>query len=110
MRISICPGGTRPAIRSSSVSFRVKRLPIEIAVHFRVCEEYLGRATLGNDLQHAGFLQLLDGLSREDHRGVVLPPGFLSLDNIAPDRFVLDKEPCFVEQEHFEGTEPPRIA
>ena len=41
--------------------------------------------------------KLLDGLSCEDHCGVVLPPGFLGLDNVVPDRFVLDKEPCLVE-------------
>ena len=53
-------------------------------------------------MQHPGLLQFLDGLRGEDHRGVVLAPGFLRLDDVVADRLVADEQPCFVEQERLE--------
>ena len=89
----------------NQLQFRVVQMEcfaVEIAIHLRVGEEDLRRAALGDDLQHARLLKLLDGLRREDHRGIVLSPGLLSLHDVAADRLVLDEEPRLVEQEHLE--------
>jgi len=80
----------------------VESLAVYIAIHLRVGEEDLRRTALGDDLQHAGFLKLFDGLRSKDHGGVVLAPGFLSRNNIAADGLVLDEKPCLIEQEYFE--------
>ena len=90
-RISIWPGGTRPAIRFKLSVVQMERLPIEVAIHLRVGEKDLRWAAFRDDMQHPGFLQLLDGLGGEDHRGVVLAPGLLRLDDVVADRLVADE-------------------
>src|SRR5216684_8683895 len=50
-----------------------------------------------------------DGLRRQDHRRFVLAPGLLRLHHIIANGLVLDEEPRFVEQEHLEGGEVPRV-
>ena len=87
------------------IQFRVVQMEcfaVEIAVHLRVRKEDLRWAALGDNLQHARLLKLLDGVRCENHRGIVLPPGFLCGDDVAANRLVLDEEPCFVQQEHLE--------
>src|SRR5579863_6430689 len=87
----------------------MERFPIEVAIHFRVGQKDLRWATFRDDMQHPGFLQLLDGLGGEDHRGVVLAPSLLCLDDVVTDRLIADEEPRFVEEKRLEGSEPGRI-
>ena len=56
-------------------------------------------------MQHARFLEFLERLRRKDHRGIVLAPGLLGLDNVVANRFVADEQPRFIDQECFEGAE-----
>ena len=73
------------------IEFRVvqmERFAVHIAVHLRVGEEDLGRATLGDDVQHARLLQFLDRLRGENHGGLVLAPGLLRLDDVVADGLV----------------------
>ena len=82
---------------------------VNVPVHLRVGKKDLCRATLGDDLQHARLLKLLDGLCSENHRRVVLAPGLLRLHDIVPDGLVLDEEPRLVQQEHLEGRQLLRV-
>ena len=84
-------------------------LPVHIAVHLRICKEYLGRAALGDDLQHARLLEFLDGLRGQYHRSVQFAPGFLCLNHIVADGLVADEQPRFIEQEDLEGGEFLRV-
>ena len=88
---------------------QMKGFFVNVAVHVRVGQEHLGRAALGNDLQHLRFLELLDRLRGQDHGGIVLAPGFLCLHDVLPDRLIADEEPCFIHQEDFEGAKLARI-
>src|SRR5579859_7687026 len=61
-------------------------------------------------MQHARFLELLERLRRKDHSGIVLAPGLLGLDDVIADGLVSDEQPCFIDQESFEGAELCRIS
>jgi hypothetical protein len=98
---------------SDEVDFRcvqVERFTVEIHIHLRVGEKDLRRATLGHNVQHRGFLQLLDGLSRQDHRRLMLAPGLLRLDNVVADDLIAHEQPRLVYEEGFERGQTPRIA
>ena len=87
------------------VDFRiveVKRLAVDLAIHLRVGEKYLGWAALRNDSQHPGLLKLLDGLRGENHRGIVLAPCLLRLHDVVANGLVLDEQPRLVKQECLE--------
>src|SRR5208282_875480 len=88
----------------------MKRLAVNFPVHVRVGEEDLCRATLGHYRQHPRFLKFFDGLRCQDHRRLVLAPGFLRLYDVIANRLVLDEEPRFVEQEDLEGVEVLRVS
>ena len=88
---------------------QMERLAVNFAVHVRVGQEDLCRATLGHDRQHPRFLKFFDGLRRKDHRGFVLAPGLLRLHDVIADGLVLDEEPRLVEQEDLEGAEVLRV-
>ena len=102
LRMSIWPGGTSPAINSSSVSFEMEGFAVHVAVHLRVRQKDFCRAALRDDLQHARLLQLLEGLRGEDHGGVQFSPRLLCLNDVVADGLVADEEPCFIQQEHLE--------
>src|ERR1035437_468016 len=87
------------------VDFRVvemKRLAVDLAIHLRVGEKYLGWAALRNDSQHPGLLKLLDGLRSKNHRGIVLAPCLLRLHDVVANGLVLDEQPCLIKQERLE--------
>ena len=109
MRISIWPGGNESGNQFEFRIVQVECLTVKRPIHLRVGEEYLGRAALGDDLQHAGFLKLFDGLCGENHCGVMLSPCLLGGHDVAADGLVLNEEPCFVHQEHLERRKLFRI-
>src|ERR1017187_1661658 len=46
----------------------MERLAVDLTIHLRVGEKYLGRATLSHNRQHPRLLKLLDGLRSKNHR------------------------------------------
>ena len=83
---------------------QMKCFAVEFAIHLRVGQKDLRWAALRDDMQHARFLEFLEGLGRKDHCCIVLAPGLLRLDNVIADGLIADKQPCFVDQKRFEGT------
>ncbi len=84
----------------------MKLFAVQLPVHVRIGQEDLGRAAFRDDLQHAGFFQLLDGLRRQNHGRIVLAPGLLRFDDVVADGGVLDEQPRLVQKKRLEGGEP----
>ena len=83
----------------------MKGVPVDLAVHIGIRQEDLRRAAFGDDLEHPRFLELLDRLCGQNHRGIVLAPGLLCLHDVLPDGLITDEEPRLIHQENFEGAE-----
>ncbi len=102
-------GWNKPADDVQFGVVQMERLAVDFAVHLRVGQEDLRRATLGHDRQHPRLLKLFDGLRGQDHRRFVLAPGLLCLHHVIADGLVLDEQPRLIEQEDLEGRELLRV-
>ena len=50
--MSICPGGIKPGNQFQFRVVQMEGVAVQLAIHLRVGQEDLGRAALGDDLQH----------------------------------------------------------
>src|ERR1700680_1968654 len=82
--------------------------PIEVPIHIGIGQEDFGRAAFDNYVQHFRPAQLVEGLGRENHRGVGFSPGLERLDDVPLNARILQKYPCLVYEKRFEyGTDLP---
>src|SRR5271170_7920851 len=85
------------------VFVQVKLATVEIAVHVGVREKYFGSATFDDYVENVRALEFVEGLRREDHRGVVLAPGLEGFDDVPSNAWVLEEDPRFIDEEGFEN-------
>src|SRR5580692_2351940 len=81
----------------------MKLATVEIAVHVGVREKDFGGAAFDDYVENVRALQLVEGLRREDHGGVVLSPRLEGFDHIPLNSRVLQKHPRFVDEERLEN-------
>src|ERR1700686_5577154 len=76
--------------------------PIEVPIHIGIGQEDLGRAAFDNYIQHFRPAQLVEGLGRENHRGVGFSPGLERLDDVPLNTRILQKHPCLIYEKCLE--------
>src|SRR6202795_3237727 len=82
--------------------------PIEVPIHIGIGQEDFGRTAFDNYIQDFRPAQLVEGLGRENHRGVGLSPGLECLDDVPLNARILQKHPCLIYEKCFEyGTDLP---
>src|ERR1700690_4126333 len=82
--------------------------PIEVSIHIGIGQEDLGRAAFDNYIQHFRPAQPVEGLGRENHRGVGFSPRLERLDDVPLNARILQKYPCFIYEKRLEyGTDLP---
>src|SRR5271156_5161469 len=82
--------------------------PIEVPIHIGIGQEDFGRATFDNYIQHFRPAQLVEGLGRENHRGVGFSPRLERLDDVPLNARILQKHPCLIYEKCLEyGTDLP---
>src|ERR1700674_5586722 len=82
--------------------------PIEVPIHVGIRQEDFGRAAFDNYIQHFRPAQLVEGLGRENHRGVGFSPRLERLDDVPLNARILQKHPCLVYEKCLEyGTALP---
>src|SRR6202050_127554 len=82
--------------------------PIEVPIHIGIGQKDFGRAAFDNYIQHFRPTQLVEGLGRENHRGVGFSPGLERLDDVPLNARILQKHPCLIYKKRLEdGTDFP---
>src|SRR3984893_2748776 len=82
--------------------------PIEVPIHIGIGQEDLGRTAFDNYIQGFRPAQLVEGLGRENHRGVGFSPRLEGLDDVPLNARILQKHPCLVYEKRLEyGTDLP---
>src|ERR1700683_1946453 len=82
--------------------------PIEVPIHIGVGQEDFGRAAFDNYIQHFRPAQLVEGLGRENHRGVCFSPRLEPRDDVPLNAGILQKHPCLIYEKGLEyGTALP---
>src|ERR1700730_1515692 len=82
--------------------------PVEIPIHIGIRQEDFGRAAFDNYIQHFRPAQLVEGLGRENHRGVGFSPRLECLDDVPLNAGILQKHPCLIYEKCLEyGTDLP---
>src|ERR1700719_3421382 len=83
-------------------------LPIEVPVHIGIGQEDFGWTAFDNYIQDFRPAQLVEGLGRENHRGVGFSPGLERLDDVPLNARILQKHPCLIYEKRLEyGTNLP---
>src|SRR5271155_1956466 len=85
------------------VLVQVKLAAVEVAVHVGVRKKDFGSATFDDYVENVRALEFVEGLGREDHRGVVLAPGLEGFDDVPLNAWVLEEDPRFIYEEGFEN-------
>src|SRR6202521_4558291 len=75
---------------------------VEIAVHIGVGKEDFGGTAFDDYIENVRAFEFIERLRREDHRGVVFPPGLEGLNDVPLNARVPQKHPRFVDEEGFE--------
>src|SRR5580658_6660367 len=82
--------------------------PVEVPIHVGIGEEDFCRAAFDNHIQHFRPAQLVEGLGRENHRGVCFSPRLERLDDVPLNARILQKHPCLIYEKRLEyGTDLP---
>src|ERR1700676_219502 len=82
--------------------------PIEVPIHIRIGQEDFGRTSFYNYIQHFRPAQLVEGLGRENHRGIGFSPRLECLDDVPLNARILQKHPCLIYEKRLEyGTDFP---
>src|SRR5579864_9529925 len=82
--------------------------PVEVPIHVGIGEEDFCRAAFDNHIQHFRPAQLVEGLGRENHRGVCFSPRLERLDDVPLNARILQKHPCLIYEKCLEyGTDLP---
>src|SRR5580693_7722838 len=82
--------------------------PIEVPTHIGIGQEDFGRAAFDNYIQHFRPAQLVEGLGRENHRGVGFSPRLERLDDVPLNARILQKHPCLIYEKRLkDGTNLP---
>src|ERR1700730_2995622 len=76
--------------------------PIEVPIHIGIGQEDFGRTAFDNYIQGFRPAQLVEGLGRENHRGVGLSPRLECLDDVPLNARILQEYPCLVYKKRFE--------
>src|ERR1700691_3718369 len=86
----------------------MKLPPIEVPIHIGIGQEDFGRAAFDNYIQYFRPAQLVEGLGRENHRGVGFSPRLERLDDVPLNARILPKHPCLIYKKRLEyGTDLP---
>ena len=94
--------GIRFEIERDFVFVEVKLAAIELAIHVGIGEEDFGRAAFDDDVEDVGALQFVERLGRENHGGIVFPPGLERFDDVSLNAGVLQEHPGLVDEERLE--------
>src|SRR3984893_6113219 len=82
--------------------------PIEVPIHIGIGQEDFGRTAFDNYIQDFRPAQLVEGLGRENHRGVGFSPRLERLDDVPLNPRILQKHPCLIYEKRLEyGTDLP---
>src|ERR1700676_5110751 len=82
--------------------------PVEVPIHIGIGQEDFGRAAFDNYIQHFRPAQLVEGLGRENHRGVGFSPCLERLDDVPLNAGILQKYPGLIYEKRLEyGTYLP---
>src|SRR6202167_234399 len=82
--------------------------PIEVPIHIRIGQEDFGRTAFDHYIQHSRPAQLVEGLGRENHRGVGFSPCLERLDDVPLNARILQKHPWLIYEKRLEyGTDLP---
>src|ERR1700730_3888518 len=76
--------------------------PVEIPIHIGIRQEDFGRTAFDNYIQDFRPAQLVEGLGRENHRGVGFSPGLERLDDVPLNARILQKHPCLIYEKCLE--------
>src|ERR1700681_2107221 len=82
--------------------------PIKVAIHIGIGQQDVVRAACDNYIQHFRRAQLVEGLGRQNHRGVCFSPRLERLDDVPLNARILQKHPCLIYEKCLEyGTDLP---
>src|SRR5580692_3914990 len=81
----------------------MKLTAVQLPVHVRVGKEELRRAAFDNYVEHVRTAQLIERLGGQNHGGICFPPGLQRLHDVSLNAWVLEEDPCLIDEESFEG-------
>src|SRR5262245_36153255 len=97
---------------SQQVQFHLVQLEqfgVVPAIHRRIRQQQFRWAALDDRAQQIHRRKVVNGLRRQNHGGVVLPPGLQPFLHVRAQRWVLDEAPRLVQYAQLEGSRVARV-